>query len=67
MDRDIERLVEATGVTLPLAARIVSLLLDSGASKVEILAALAIVGNVVNRLSVTFDHDLQAQLDEQSA
>jgi hypothetical protein len=54
---DVDRMIEATGVTLPLAARIVGVLLDSGASAVEIGAALSIVSTVVGRLPVTYDHD----------
>lgn len=56
MDSDIERMVEATGASLPLAARIVRLVLDSGASQTEVSAALRIVEIVLGRLPVTFDH-----------
>jgi hypothetical protein len=52
MDSDLERMIENTGVTLPLAARIVGLVLDSGASQIEISVALAIVGTTLNLLPV---------------
>ena len=50
MDRDIERMVEATGVSLPLAARMVSLVLDSGASQIEVATALEIVRSILSLL-----------------
>lgn len=50
MDRDIERMVENSGVSVPLAARIVSLILDSGASGVEVSIALTIVRSVLHAL-----------------
>ena len=50
MDSDIERMVEATGVSMPLAARIVRLVLDSGASQIEIITALDLVRTVLSLL-----------------
>jgi hypothetical protein len=52
MDSDIERMIEATGVSMPIAARIVSLVIDSGASQIEILTALDLVRTVLSLLPV---------------
>lgn len=49
---DMDRMIEATGVTLPLAARMVALVLDSGASQVEVLTALAVVRTVTDLLPI---------------
>ena len=67
MDRnpDIERLIDATGVSLPLAARIVSVVLDSGASHVEVSTALNLVQIVLGRLPITFDHQAAELPDAQ--
>lgn len=46
MQSPIDRMVAATGMAVPLAGQIVSLLIDSGASQVEISAALSIVREV---------------------
>lgn len=56
MDSDIERLVQSTGVVLPLAASIVRLAVDSGADKMEVSAALAIVHDVLQVLAIKDDH-----------
>lgn len=50
MDRDVERMIEATGLAMPLAGRIVGLVLDSGASQVEVLTALDLVRTVLTLL-----------------
>jgi hypothetical protein len=63
MDRDIERMVEATGASLPLAGRIVALILDSGASLTEISTALKFVDYVLPRLQITYDHALAEQVE----
>jgi hypothetical protein len=56
MDSDIERLIEATGASLPLAGRMVGMILDSGASWKEVADALAIVSRFLPNLEITFDH-----------
>ncbi|MGH9664905.1 MAG: hypothetical protein ACRD9L_10820, partial [Bryobacteraceae bacterium] len=52
VDSDIQALIDNTGMTMPLAGRIVKLLVDSGASRLEILAALDVVGKVIHVLPV---------------
>ena len=46
MHSDIQRVVENTGLSMPLASKFLNLIVDSGASHVEVQAAL----NVVNAL-----------------
>jgi hypothetical protein len=67
MDSGIERMVRATGATVPLAARIVSLVLDSGASQAEVTSALSIVEIVLARLPITYDHQLTEKLEQNAA
>ena len=50
---DLENAVEQTGMCLPLAARILRLLADSGASQMEIITALGIVENLRHHLKAT--------------
>lgn len=52
MDDDIARMVESTGLSLPLAGRFVDLIVDSGASRLEVLAALSIVQTILPTLPV---------------
>lgn len=52
MDSDLQQLVDATGMTMPLAGRIVSVVLASGASQMEIRTALEIVDKVICLLPV---------------
>jgi hypothetical protein len=67
MDRDIERLVEATGASLPLAGRIIGLILDSGADQLEAFTALELATKLLGRTSITLDRQVQAELDAQSS
>jgi hypothetical protein len=53
MDSDIERMIGVTGMAVPLAARIVSVIIDSGASGVEISTALSIVRNLSDLFPVS--------------
>jgi hypothetical protein len=50
MDGPIEKLVERTGVVIPLAARLLEVIADSGASQLEITIALSVVGQLRNAL-----------------
>lgn len=52
MDNDIERLVAVTGTSLPLAGRIVAMIVDSGASQLEVLTALDLVRTVLCLLPI---------------
>lgn len=45
-------MVEATGVAIPLAGRIIGLVLDSGASHLEVLTALDLVRSVLSLLPI---------------
>jgi hypothetical protein len=53
MPNDIDRLVEATGISVHVAAQIVSIVLDSGASDMEVRAALKIVDAVLVTLPIS--------------
>jgi len=57
MEGDVERLVECSGVSLPLAARIVSLVLDSGVTHVELKAAFQIVEALWAILPISYAPD----------
>jgi hypothetical protein len=54
MDADIKRLVDATGVSVPLAARIIAVIIDSGASHIEVSGALQIVNALKARLPISY-------------
>ncbi|MGH9666208.1 MAG: hypothetical protein ACRD9L_17415 [Bryobacteraceae bacterium] len=54
MERGIERMIESSGLSLPLAGRIVELIVDSGASRLEVLSALSIVQNLLTTLLAHF-------------
>ncbi len=56
-------MIDATGLSVPLAARIVSEILDSGASQLEVSTALSLVHIVLGRLPITFDHQAPASMD----
>jgi hypothetical protein len=57
MDGSVERLIDATGVSVPLAARIICMILDSGASQIEADVALSIVRSAVNLLPTRLVQD----------
>jgi hypothetical protein len=61
MDRDIDRLIEATGAVVPLAARIIGLIVESGASKLEVISALDIVKVTLPRLKISLDQELPSR------
>lgn len=46
MDGDIEQLVNQTGMCVPLAAQIMRVLAESGASQIEISTALDLVNHL---------------------
>ena len=50
---DSRGLIENTGASIPLAAQLVAVILESGASHVEIVAALNIVSSVLPTLPVS--------------
>jgi hypothetical protein len=50
---EIERLIDNTGVCVPLAAGIVGLVLDSGASDMEARAALKIADSLLINLPIS--------------
>ncbi len=52
MDRGIERLIECSGLSLPLAGRIADLIVASGASRLEVLAADSIVDKLLLTLPI---------------
>jgi hypothetical protein len=52
MDSDLRTLIENTGVSLPLAARIIAFVLDSGASQLEVNVALDVVKSLLHLLPV---------------
>jgi hypothetical protein len=54
---DIERLIDATGASLPLAARIIGLIVESGASKLEVASALDVVRIALPRLKISLDQE----------
>ena len=57
MDGALDQLVKHTGMTVPLAGQIVQTIMDSGASHVEIRAALEIVATVLPTLPVSLTVD----------
>lgn len=61
MDSDIDRLIEATGASVPLAARIIGLIVESGASKLEVISALDIVKVTLPRLKISLDQELPSR------
>lgn len=67
MDRDIERLVETTGASLPLAGRIIGLIIDSGADALEAYTALELATKLLGRVDVTFDRAVKARLEAESS
>jgi hypothetical protein len=46
MESDLAAMVDKTGLVLPLAARLLTVIAESGASQLEISAALSVVGVV---------------------
>lgn len=52
MDALLDELVTATGVTIPLVARIMKVISESGASQIEISCALNMVGDLHQLLPV---------------
>ena len=62
-ERGIERMIQCSGLTLPLAGRIVDLIVDSGASRLEVLAALSIVENLLTTLPVPLASENAASPD----
>lgn len=52
MDADLQRMIDVTGVSMPLAARIIGVVIDSGASQVEICTALSLVRTIIDLLPV---------------
>jgi len=54
MERAMEKAIDYTGMCLPLAAQIVNLLAESGASQVEMTAALNIADHLRSNLKASF-------------
>ena len=52
MDADLDKLVADTGVAIPLAAGMVKLIRESGASKIEVDVALAMVQHLAHLLPI---------------
>lgn len=50
MDSEVDELIDKTGLCVPLAARIVKLLAESGASQMEMSTALDIVNHLRQHL-----------------
>jgi hypothetical protein len=57
MDAALQKLVQASGLTLPLAAQIVDLILASGASRHETMNALTVVRMTLDQLPISLDPD----------
>ena len=54
MQGDIQRVVEKTGLSMPLASQILNLIVDSGASHVEVQAALHVVNALLTLLPIEY-------------
>jgi len=57
MDAALKRMVESTGATVPLAAQFLVLILDSGASHIEVTAAMKVVESLLVTLPISYDHE----------
>ena len=57
MDANIDQLVTDTGVVIPLAARLLQVIKESGASKLELDIALGVVSRLAHLLPVTLVPD----------
>ena len=57
MDNDVQNLIDMTGASLPLAGRIIKLLADSGANRLEIAVAMDLVNQFRNFLPAAHQLD----------
>jgi hypothetical protein len=67
MDTDLDRAIEDTGLCIPLAARILRLLAESGASQIEIGTALELVSHLRHHLSASLVQEELARAWSDSA